>query len=175
MVDVATLSHLKTLPDSMWLDYRNVFYGTCTYAVVTRVIDGDTIVCRYLYRDEPIEVHVRLDGINAPEVRGKDSKEAGLRSTRALQAWLGEHDNVVLLKLYGMCNFGRPLGEVFVPMEGYEWSDMRVDRRVKGWQKRVRHERNPFGMDGFETYEPDNMVNVNQRLLHEGHAVPYKC
>ena len=59
-------------------------------AIVTRVIDGDTVVCDIDQgmHDWKHDQRIRMLGINTPEIRG-DQKEAGKRATWFLKVLLG--------------------------------------------------------------------------------------
>lgn len=89
-------------------------------AKVVRVIDGDTIVCDIglgfdmWIRNE----HVRLYGINAPEIRTKDviEKAAGLEAKSYVEDFLKLRENKVVLEtIYDSGGkYGRTLAKVWV-------------------------------------------------------------
>jgi micrococcal nuclease len=89
-------------------------------ATVVRVIDGDTIVCDIdLGFDTWIRnEHVRLLGINTPEVRTRDliEKEAGLEAKMYVEKFLKLHDNKVVLETAydSGGKYGRTLAKVWV-------------------------------------------------------------
>lgn len=86
-------------------------------AQVTRVIDGDTVVadldlgCGVWIRGE----HLRLLGIDAPEVRGVEDKAPGLAATEALRGLLEECDGRVIVRTHRdeRGKFGRFLVEIW--------------------------------------------------------------
>ena len=48
-------------------------------ARLVRVVDGDTVVVRArIWLGQEVEIHVRLAGIDAPELRGKCARERAL-------------------------------------------------------------------------------------------------
>lgn len=56
-------------------------------AEVLRVIDGDTLhVAAHVWLGQTVEVRVRLDGIDTPEIRGRCSSERDL--AQKARAWL---------------------------------------------------------------------------------------
>jgi micrococcal nuclease len=80
-----------------------------------RVIDGDTFTARIdlePFVQGAIETHVRIAGIDAPELRG-ETKQAG----QAAKAWLEARLkglSYVLLFTHGRDSFGRLLADVSV-------------------------------------------------------------
>ena len=92
-------------------------------ADVVRVIDGDTIVCNIdLGFDNWIHnEHVRLLGINTPEVRTRDpiEKKAGLEAKAFVEQFLKLHNNKVILEtVYDSGGkYGRTLATVHVEHE----------------------------------------------------------
>jgi len=114
-------------------------------AIITRVIDGDTIVAdvdlgfNIWMKDS----HIRLVGINAPETRTRDLEEKarGIAAKDRLTELLDKYGPKFVVKTsldkqWG--SFKRVLGEVWVVL---------ID-------------------------EPDNteMMNINEQLVAEGHA-----
>lgn len=78
---------------------------------VVRVIDGDTFVARIdLGLDVSLVSHVRIQGLYAPEIRGK-SRPAGERSREALRVLLAKGD--ILVAPTGQMTFGRVVAEVW--------------------------------------------------------------
>jgi micrococcal nuclease len=92
-------------------------------AKVVRVIDGDTIVCDIdLGFDNWIHnEHVRLLGINTPEVRTRDviEKAAGLEAKLYVERFLNVYEgNVILETAYDSGGkYGRTLANVYVVHE----------------------------------------------------------
>lgn len=65
-------------------------------AEILRVIDGDTVVARIdLGFSVSIEQHLRLHGINAPEIRGEERPQ-GLESKAALEKLIEEHQPIMV-------------------------------------------------------------------------------
>jgi len=115
-------------------------------AIVDRVVDGDTIKCTIdLGFSTWKKVTVRMEGINTPESRTRDleEKERGLAAKSRLQEILKYNDNQCILKVSGLGKFGRALATVFV------------------------ENLSPVATEGI------TLVNVNNQLITEGHAVEY--
>jgi len=115
-------------------------------AIVDRVVDGDTIKCTIdLGFSTWKKVTVRMEGINTPESRTRDleEKERGLAAKSRLQEILKYNDNQCILKVSGLGKFGRALATVFV------------------------ENLSPVVTEGI------TLVNVNNQLITEGHAVEY--
>jgi len=74
--------------------------------VILRVLDGDTVDVGYI-----VPVRIRLFGIDAPEIRGRE-KELGILSKKALEEILHK-GRIVKIKLHGKGKFGRVLGTFF--------------------------------------------------------------
>ena len=116
------------------------------HAIVDRVVDGDTIdVTIDLGFHTHIKTRVRMEGMNAPESRTRDleEKERGLAAKARLQEILEYNDNTCILKISGLGKFGRALATV----------------HVKSLSP--------------TTTESLTLINVNQQLIEEGHAVEY--
>lgn len=115
-------------------------------ATVEKVVDGDTIdVTIDLGFKTWKKVRVRMQGINTPESRTRDleEKERGLAAKARLQEILEYNDNQCILKVSGLGKFGRALATVHV-------------RTLS-----------PIATEGL------TLINVNQQLIEEGHAVAY--
>ena len=115
-------------------------------AVVDRVVDGDTIDCTIDLGFHTLKkIRVRMEGINTPESRTRDleEKERGLAAKARLQEILLYNDNRCVLKVSGLGKYGRALATVFV------------------------ENLSPVATDGI------TLVNVNNQLITEGHAVEY--
>ena len=115
-------------------------------AVVDRVVDGDTIDCTIdLGFKTWKKVRVRMEGINTPESRTRDleEKERGLAAKHRLEEILKYNDNTCILKVSGLGKFGRALATV----------------HVKSLSPTAK--------------ESLTLINVNQQLIEEGHAVEY--
>jgi len=115
-------------------------------AQVDKVVDGDTIDCTIdLGFKTWKKIRVRMQGINTPESRTRDleEKERGLAAKARLQEILEYNDNTCILKISGLGKFGRALATV----------------HVKSLSP--------------TTTESLTLINVNQQLIEEGHAVEY--
>ena len=116
------------------------------HAIVDRVVDGDTIdVTIDLGFHTSRKIRVRMEGINTPESRTRDleEKERGLAAKARLQEILEYNKNHCILKVSGLGKYGRALATVFV------------------------ENLSPVSTDGI------TLVNVNNQLITEGHAVEY--
>jgi micrococcal nuclease len=115
-------------------------------AVVDRVVDGDTIDCTIdLGFKTWKKIRVRMEGINTPEsrTRDKEEKERGLAAKYRLEEILQYNDNHCILKISGLGKFGRALATVHV-------------RTLS-----------PVATENL------TLINVNEQLITEGHAVEY--
>ena len=115
-------------------------------AQVDKVVDGDTIDCTIdLGFKTWKKVRVRMKGMNAPESRTRnlEEKERGLAAKARLQEILEYNDNHCVLKVSGLGKFGRALATVHV------------------------RSLSPIATESL------TLINVNQQLIEEGHAVEY--
>ena len=116
-------------------------------AIVNRVVDGDTIdVTIDLGFKVWKKMRVRMEGINTPESRTRDleEKKRGLAAKDRLKNILEFNNNECVLKVSGVGKYGRALATVLV------------------------ESLSPLnGKDGIP------LINVNQQLIEEGHAVEY--
>jgi micrococcal nuclease len=116
-------------------------------AIVDRVVDGDTIDCTIdLGFKTWKKVRVRMEGINTPESRTRDleEKKRGLAAKDRLVEILELNNNECILQVSGIGKFGRAIASVFVTSLS------------------------PTPEDSSLT-----LINVNQQLITEGHAVSY--
>ena len=120
-------------------------------AKVKKIVDGDTIDA---YIDLGFNVHVdkriRFMGIDTPESRTRDltEKRYGLGAKYRLTELLESNDNKFMLKSSGTGKFGRVLGELFIPPVDEEQIE-------------------------FTIIHEKRYINVNQKMIDEGHAVAY--
>ena len=115
-------------------------------ATVENVVDGDTIDCIIdLGFHTWKKIRVRMEGINTPESRTRDleEKERGLAAKDRLQEILEYNDNQCILKVSGLGKFGRALAMVHVKTLS------------------------PVATENL------TLINVNEQLITEGHAVEY--
>ncbi len=116
-------------------------------AVVERVVDGDTIdVIIDLGFKTWKKVRVRMEGINTPESRTRDleEKKRGLAAKDRLVEILELNNNKCVLHVSGVGKFGRAIASVFVTSLSPTHDDSSL-----------------------------TLINVNQQLITEGHAVSY--
>ena len=116
-------------------------------AVVERVVDGDTIdVIIDLGFKTWKKVRVRMEGINTPESRTRDleEKKRGLAAKDRLVEILELNNNKCVLHISGVGKFGRAIANVFVTSLSPTHDDSSL-----------------------------TLINVNQQLITEGHAVSY--
>ncbi len=115
--------------------------------IVDKVVDGDTIDCTIdLGFKTWKKIRVRMAGINTPESRTRDleEKKLGLAAKDRLVEILECNNNKCVLKVSGVGKFGRAIATVLVDSIS------------------------PLnGSDGI------TLINVNQQLIKEGHAVEY--
>ena len=116
-------------------------------AIVERVVDGDTIdVIIDLGFKTWKKVRVRMEGINTPESRTRDleEKKRGLAAKDRLVEILELNNNECILQVSGVGKFGRAIASVFVTSLSPTHEDSSL-----------------------------TLINVNQQLITEGHAVSY--
>ena len=116
-------------------------------AIVERVVDGDTIdVIIDIGFKTWKKVRVRMEGINSPESRTRDleEKKRGLAAKDRLVEILELNNNECVLQVSGIGKFGRAIAKVLVTSLS------------------------PTAEDSSIT-----LINVNQQLITEGHAVAY--
>jgi endonuclease YncB( thermonuclease family) len=91
---------------------------------VERTIDGDTIVVYGEYApDEFARKHVRLFGVNSPEVHGV-TKEAGLAAAAFTKQQL--EGRTIKLLVHGVDDFGRWLGDIY--LDGQLFNQVLLDQ-----------------------------------------------
>lgn len=90
------------------------------YAIkeITKVVDGDTIdiECDLGFKID-VEIRLRLEGINAPEKRGK-TKKAGMKAKEFVEKWLELHEELMatrelLVKTSKKGKYGRWIGDIY--------------------------------------------------------------
>lgn len=123
---------------------------------VIDVIDGDTVSVAADINGGYYWFRVRIYGIDTPELHPRlnvENREAIIESAEKAKKRTQELINgkIVVLDCKLFDNFGRLIAKVYVPKE-----DM---------SKLPGHKINLLGTD--------NMINVSQVLLDEGHAVPF--
>ncbi len=95
-------------------------------ATVLRVIDGDTIVALVdLGFHTSREIHLRLDGYDAPEIRGPE-KVLGKKATQVLLHYLPEGAECIIQTGKGK-TFDRWIADVFT-VDGFS-----INSRMKTW------------------------------------------
>lgn len=101
---------------------REVLAGPIA-AEVTQIIDGDTLeVIARIWLGQEVAVRIRLDGIDAPEMRAKCSREAVLaeEARRFASAWLSQ---AVLVTLEDI-RYGKYAGRVIAKVRLADGSDL---------------------------------------------------
>ena len=108
-------------------------------AFVNRVIDGDSIVCDVdlgfdLWKRN---IHIRLNGIDTPELRSKDPAEREV--ARAVRDYVKDliEGRDVLLDVHGTGKYGRWIATVYV--EKLEWQSLNYNLVETGRAKRVSY------------------------------------
>ncbi|QPC85859.1 thermonuclease family protein [Mesorhizobium sp. NBSH29] len=107
---------------AIWLAGALTFWGALAHsenfegpvrATVLKVLDGDTFVAvAHIWPDQSIEVHVRVRGIDAPEMKSRCASEhaAALDARDALADLLGP--SVFISNIGGGKFYGRILADV---------------------------------------------------------------
>lgn len=99
---------------------------------VERVVDGDTVMSLVdLGLGVQVRVSVRLAGIETAELRGHD-KHAG-REARSALATVVETSDWWVLEGHGRCRYGRVLGVLRHPRDGWTVQRVMVERGVAWW------------------------------------------
>lgn len=70
-------------PDNVTLVPRKGMFTKCQ---VCGVYDGDTITVLYLVQNTPFKINLRMEGIDAPEIRSK--RELEQKAATAVKKWL---------------------------------------------------------------------------------------
>lgn len=112
-VRIVLLSWLIVLGASFGAEARDVIAGPVA-AEVVRVVDGDTLIVRArIWIGQTVEVHVRLAGIDAPEIKGKCAEErASAERARAYLAALTRSGRVRLTGISSDKYGGRVIAHV---------------------------------------------------------------
>lgn len=109
-------------------------------ADVIRVIDGDTIEVDIDlgFNMSASDIHLRFDGVNAPETRTKDQAEktAGLEVKEKLQSLIHKNNNTVYCHVVKKGKYGRWITKVYLD-KGFKRS---INKRVKQWTRKVQKE-----------------------------------
>lgn len=93
-------------------------------AEVLAVLDGDTLVVRArIWLGQDVETRIRLDGIDAPELKGKCESERRMAvEARDRVAWLAAGGRVILRNIQYGKYAGRVVARVETP-DGHDFSD----------------------------------------------------
>ena len=120
-------------------------------AIVTRVIDGDTVVCDIDQgmHDWKHDQRIRMLGINTPEIRGPE-KEKGREATDFLKGMLG-------------MDVSKPAGPANIILQTHKDKTGKYGR----WLGTLWID---FDLLNLGT-DPDGWVNVNEEMIGSGHAV----
>ena len=87
---------------------------------IVDIYDGDTITVVYIYRKTPLKIKLRLLGIDAPEIKGKDvtdlEHEVAIKARDLLRKWINLTDpEKIYLKLKQFDKYGgRFLGDILI-------------------------------------------------------------
>jgi endonuclease YncB( thermonuclease family) len=94
--------------------------GEIIPCVITEVYDGDTVTVIYPYQKTTLKIKLRLLGIDAPEIKGKDvtdvEHEAAIIVRDILRRWVNEVDpKKIFLKIKKFDKYGgRFLGDILI-------------------------------------------------------------
>ncbi len=94
--------------------------GEIVPCAITEVYDGDTITVVYIYQKTPLKIKLRLLGIDAPEIKGKDvtvlEHETAIKVRDLLRRWVDLTDpEKIYLKLKKFDKYGgRFLGDILI-------------------------------------------------------------
>ena len=99
------------------LELDNSYY----YAKVIDIYDADTITCILFFRNIPNVVKIRLDGIDAPEMKPDKLNENDMIKEKALaiiskvvlQKLIQKNNNIIFLKTHGSEKYGRTLAKIY--------------------------------------------------------------
>ena len=91
---------------------RFSFDGIETYAKVVNVHDPDTVTVVFEWNDQFIKLNVRLDGIDAPELKSKVPAESAACKAGTLRLKELVNDKVVRVVLGKFDKFGRVLATI---------------------------------------------------------------
>jgi len=97
-------------------------------ATLIKIIDGDTIDAMVdLGFNMWIEIRIRLNGIDTPEIRTRDLEEKakGFVAKKRLTEVLRSHSNKFIIISHGRDKYGRCLGEIMV--EGNSVNQLLID------------------------------------------------
>lgn len=91
-------------------------YGKPFRVRVTNIIDGDTVEIVWLHGSKvPTRIHIRVSGIDTPEIRTKDvlEKQAGLKVKEIVEGWIGTNQTKAIF--YDWDKFGfRMVGDLLI-------------------------------------------------------------
>lgn len=103
---IAPILHVRSVPNP------HSVYG----AYVSEIIDGDSLyVFVPVWQGIIIKAHVRLSGIDTPEIRGAkcpEEKELGLKAKAKLKEWLPENSPIQLHVTKARDKYGRVVVEI---------------------------------------------------------------
>lgn len=88
------------------------FEGIKTYAKVAKIYDPDTITIVFEYLGEPTKINIRLDGIDSPELKSKNSNESnackkGIEKMKELI-----ENKIIIISLLKYDKYGRILANI---------------------------------------------------------------
>ncbi len=109
----------KEEEEEMNIDYKDTipFVPPIQHGIVIKVYDGDTITiaAKLPYPESPLyRFSVRLNGIDCPEIKGKDSVEKECAQIAKAEVTKLTLNKTVTLKNVGTEKYGRILADVYV-------------------------------------------------------------
>ncbi|MBB3313840.1 endonuclease YncB(thermonuclease family) [Rhizobium sp. BK196] len=105
-------------------------------AKIIQIIDGDTLlVAATPWPQQTMEVHVRIRGIDAPEIHSKctEIRRAGLKARDALQQMISGVSIIQLRGIAGDKYFGRILADVTFANGGNPAQDLLSEGLVRAY------------------------------------------
>jgi micrococcal nuclease len=140
---VATVAPINSaavpvLPPREWRNLRRIRLAGLYPAEVLHVIDGDTFVARIpVWLGQDVVTHVRLRGIDTPELKGRCRAETDLarEAAQAVREFL--HSGTVTLRDIGTGKYaGRVIARVYVTQPGRSAEDAGAMLLAGGYARR---------------------------------------
>jgi micrococcal nuclease len=123
---------------------------------ITSIYDGDTLNGVVdLGFNIRMDIKVRLARINTPEIRTKDPEEkiAGYAARDFLREFCEKYKDSLLVRTTKRGKYGRWIGEILIYLPDHEYDSEIVEKSED------------MGGSPFDVY-----LNINDLLVHEGHA-----
>lgn len=134
-------------------------------AIVTRVIDGDTVVCDIDQgmHDWKHDQRIRMLGINTPEIRGEE-KEKGIQAANFLKSQLGIiYEGPDTVPDSGSLRIENHHPRIPIILQTHKDKTGKYGR----WLGTLWID---FDLLNLGT-DPDGWINVNEEMVGSGHAV----